>query len=137
LVVCENFLEDTRTRNKSLINLFDAIRVLSFPAQHHRVVVLASLAQGQGKWPVAVEVRDPTRQSVASIAGEVQLAGRDADADLVFEFLGLPLPRPGRYMVVLKCGGARLASRKIDVQPVEQQQVLQVLQVLSERKPTT
>jgi hypothetical protein len=115
IVLCNECIEDKRTNNKTLINLFNAINVTHVPAVHNRLVVLASITNAASVLPMYLVVRSPSGAEVARINFDFQAADPLTVYDMVFEINGITLPEFGTYSIDLLNGASYLGGRRFDV----------------------
>ncbi len=114
IIICEQVIEDVRTRNKSLIGCFNGIEVQSLPALHPKMYVVVALTGGRGINQIRLRITSASGTQFEA-TGEVQFEGPMGVTELVFELLGLPLREPGEYEVAVHCGHPMLASRTFSV----------------------
>lgn len=117
IVLCNEWIEDKRTNNKSLIGLFSAITVPSVPAMHSRMVVLASITNSTKTLSMQLSIRGPSGAEVAHFDAPLPALDPLAAYDMIFELNGLVIPELGTYHVDLMCNGSYLGGRRFDVIP--------------------
>ncbi|MDR3690837.1 MAG: hypothetical protein P4L46_15775 [Fimbriimonas sp.] len=115
IVICNECIEDKRTNNKTLINLFNAINVPSVPSVHQKLVVLASVTNASATIPLQLLVRAPSGGEEARINVDLHAADPLAVYDMVFEINGLVLNQIGPHHIDLLSGTAYLGGRRFDV----------------------
>ena len=115
IVLCGETIEDKRTNNRSLINLFNTITVPQLPARHPILSILYSLTDGRGEWPIRINIDTPSGQRLFQADTRVVFTDPLAVLDNVAEILGMPLAEAGEYRVELLCAGRPLASRRFRV----------------------
>jgi hypothetical protein len=119
LVLCDSVVEDVRTRNKSLINMFNGILTPSVPVRHDRMCAYAAFGGGRGQVPIALRLcRDAEYEvDLLRLGGTVEFPPNDPQAvvDLVFEVRGFVFPQLGGYTFELRCDDQILAMRRFTV----------------------
>lgn len=122
LLVCHEVIEDIRSRNKSVIGIFNQITAPSAPGMHPPVAVLLSLNGGRGKAPLTLSWRnDTTNELVMQLKGEVDFSQVEpmAVVDLVFNLPGLPFKEFGLHSFEVASGGVPLQVRRVMVRKAE------------------
>src|SRR5208283_4275395 len=116
IAVCESVVEDTLTHNKCILNMFNALNAMQFPAAQPKLVVFVALTDGRGTVPVVLKfVEDNTESVLFQLNATISFKSPLDIADMVFNLLGLPLPRPGPYSVQIFANGAHIGERRIQV----------------------
>jgi hypothetical protein len=119
LVVCETVIEDFRSRNKSLINMFNGILAPQTPVRHDRMCAFAAFTGGRGTVPISLRlVRDAAwDEDLMRLGGQVDFPPNDPNAvvDLVFEIRGFVFPEFGAYTFQLLAEEHILAMRRFNV----------------------
>jgi hypothetical protein len=122
VVLCNDVIEDKRTNNKTLVGLFNRIITFHQPASFARMIIMASLTNGVGTWPISFSIRAPSGKEVFHAHGKEDFSSADEVKDLVIELLGLPLPETGTYYIDIKVGETLKGERRFTVQHVGQEQ---------------
>lgn len=115
IVLCNECIEDKRTNNKTLINLFNAINVPSVPATHGRLCIMASITNASTVLPMHLLIKAPSGDEVARINFDFPAGHPLTVYDMVFEINGLVLPELGTYNIDLLHGATYLGGRRFDV----------------------
>ena len=55
-MVCDAVIEDSRSRNKSLINMFNGILTPAVPARHDKMCAFVAFSGGRGSVPIALRL---------------------------------------------------------------------------------
>jgi len=116
LILCHEVIVDERTKNKSVIGIFNHIFAHSVPTIHPRVAVLASLTDGRGISPIDLFWSNETTQKLGfRMSGNVDFSKQDARSvvDLVFDLPGLPIDGFGQFVLEVKSGDAVLSTRRV------------------------
>lgn len=115
ILVCDLVVEDKRSGNKSLVNMFNAILCPRLPARHDRLVVFVQMTNGRGKVPVHLELIGPDNATVLRLDGEGTFADPLTAHDLVFELRGVVFPVAGMYRFQVTAGQGAIADRPFSV----------------------
>jgi hypothetical protein len=119
LVLCDAVIEDVRTRNKTLVSMFNGILTPQVPVRHDKMCAFAALTGGRGQ--VALQLRlcfDPEyEKDLLRLGGTVEFPQDDPQAtvDMVFEMRGFVFQHFGRYTFELVCDGVPIMSRRFAV----------------------
>ena len=98
LIVCDTIIEDRHTGKKSLIGLFDRLHAQTFPCVHPALSVLVALTNVAGDMPCELVCRHSEGGEVSFAAkGKVNFQDPGKVVELVFNFNGVRLPKPGKY----------------------------------------
>jgi hypothetical protein len=116
VVICNEVIEDKRTNNKTLIHLFNGIATPQLPFQQPCMVVMASLTNGIGRWPVTFTVRSPSNEIVARVDGEASFVDPVGVLDIFIEFKGLVFKEQGVHFVDVQTESFPLGERRFAVQ---------------------
>jgi len=119
LILCDAVIEDVRSRNKSLINMFNGVLTPQVPFRHDKMCAFASFTGGRGQVPIALRLcHDQSYETdLVRLPGEIEFP-RDMPhgvVDMVFEIRGFVFPDYGAYTFELVCDGVPLLSRRFTV----------------------
>ena len=118
LAICNEVIEDSVTRNKTLVSLFDRIGVPGFPAVHQRTGVLVSLQGAVGDIAVTISIKSPDGTALVSLDGKAHNSDPSQSVDFAMNVAGLQLPEAGHYTLEVSSGGELLAQRTFRVIPI-------------------
>ena len=120
LFLCKEVIFEDRTRNVSLINCFNRLRLSEFPGTADPFYVYARLINGSGRVVFRVTV-DPldTMHPIYDQPSEFTFPDRNIEVDLKFRVVSCQFPRPGRYSANLYAGSDLIAQTEIEVLPKE------------------
>lgn len=118
VILCNEMIEDKRTNNKTLINLFNSIATTQLPATQPRMVVMASLTNGIGRWPISFVIRNPSDEVVMRVDGEAHFVDPLGVLDIVIEFNSLVFTEVGVHFVDVLTESFPLGNRRFTVQVV-------------------
>lgn len=114
ILFCDHIIDD-RTGKKSLIGIFEAIGVSSFPARHSRMFLYVRFSGAPGErfaptiridGPGGVLVDFTTPEIAVGPAGTIETSG---------DFVGLEFPAPGPYAVRILLSKNELRSARLHV----------------------
>jgi hypothetical protein len=114
MIICDLVLHDERTRNASLIGLFNEIRGQRLPMLHDRLHVFISLTDGHGRLPFTLQCKTPDDTVIWRNQGEIAFASPLDVQNVDIEIRGLVLPVDGIYTFEFDCGG-EVALRRFAV----------------------
>lgn len=125
LALCDTVIEDVKTRNKSLINLFNGILAASVPVRHDKMCAFASFSGGRGSVPLKLRLwhDQDFDHPVLEMGGTVSFPDHLAVIDLVFEVRGLTLPKFGNYIVDIVVDGVPIISRRFNVTELKKENI--------------
>ena len=119
LILCDAVIEDSRTRNKSLINMFSGILSPNVPVRHDKMCVFAVFNGGRNRVPITLRLcRDDAYETdLLSMGGEVFFPPDRPRTvvDMVFEVRGFVFPKFGDYIFELICDEVPLMARRFSV----------------------
>lgn len=119
LVLCDAVIEDRRTRNKSLINMFNGILTSQVPMRHERMCAFAAFSGGRGQVPIALRLSldEDYATDLLRLGGMVDFPASDPKAvvDMVFEIRGFVFPVYGHYTFEILADDFPLMMRRFTV----------------------
>ncbi|RMG12536.1 MAG: hypothetical protein D6731_13605 [Planctomycetota bacterium] len=119
LVLCDTVIEDVRTRNKSLVNMFNGILSPAVPVRHDKLCAFAAFTGGRGEVPISLRLcyDKEYERDLLTLGGLVRFPADNPHAvvDIVFEIRGFVFPRFGAYTFELSCKGRPLMTRRFAV----------------------
>ena len=115
LLICSDLIEDKRTNNKSLINVFNAITTKQLPAVQGKTVLVISVTNAMDHCELQVDLKAPEGTSVLSVNVNFQSQSPMSIHDLVLEFLSVPLNFAGSYSFEVREANHIIGSRSFDV----------------------
>jgi len=114
LVLCEQVIQDLRTKNLTLVNIFNTIAApfrASRPRQHERLSIFVSLTNGRGNSRGKLIVHDAEGNEVFHGEGDVRFPDPVAVVEMTFDIRGLPLPSDGEYRIQFWCDDSLVGQR--------------------------
>jgi hypothetical protein len=119
LLLCEGVIEDSRTKNKTVLNMFNQISAAQFPAQHDRLCIFVSLTNGRGTSEVDVRVvradLPPGEGVLVGMKGEVTFPDPLHVVELGLDIRRLVFPSAGTYDIEVLVDGEPLKRRRFAV----------------------
>lgn len=119
LILCDHVIEDVRTRNKSLISMFNGVLSANIPVRHDKMCAYASFTGGRGEVPIALRLcfdREYQTDLLRLDGGvDFPLNSPNAVVDMVFEIRGFVFPQFGGYTFEILCEGVPLMQRRFNV----------------------
>jgi hypothetical protein len=129
LVLCDAVIEDVRTHNKSLINMFNGILSQQVPVRHDKMCAFAAFTGGRGPVPISLRLCfDPEyEKDLMRLGGTIDFPQDNPQAvvDMVFEIRGFIFPQFGQYTFEIICDDVPIMARRFTIskaQPNEKQQ---------------
>jgi hypothetical protein len=124
VVICNDIIEDKRSNNKTLVNLFNDIAVSTLPILYPRMYFMATLTNGVGRYTLSFRIKGPSDKELARFTGEAFFADPLTLVDIVVEIQGLRLEEEGTHFVDILSGDYPLGHRRFVVRkpPREQKQ---------------
>ena len=116
-VLCD-YAFRTQDNKLSVIGIFSQISVADMPGASPPFFVVISVGLDQGTHQVQFGVVDPVGQQALPDAPsfDVEVESVGADTDLLLQFNGMPLQRPGIYQVQLYVAGRLVHAIPVSVQ---------------------
>lgn len=121
LILCDSVIEDSRTRNKSLINMFNGILTRDVPVRHDKMCAFAAFTGGRGQVPISLRLcfDKDYDTDMLRLGGKVLFPTDTPHSvvDMVFEIRGFRFPHFGNYTFELFGGDSLLMTRRFNVSP--------------------
>lgn len=121
MVICHDVIEDKRSGNKTVVNIFNAVGANQLPATQQRLTVMATITNNRADTPLQLIVRTPSGAEEVNASGTLPPTQGDDAVDVLFELHGMQIKEYGSYQVELTSAGERLAMRKFRCLRVNQQ----------------
>ena len=119
LILCDSVIEDARTRNKSLINMFNGILTRDVPVRHDKMCAFAAFTGGRGQVPINLRLCYDKEYDtdMLCLGGEVSFLTDTPNSvvDMVFEIRGFRFPHFGNYTFELFAGDSLLMTRRFTI----------------------
>ena len=112
MVICDEIIEDVRTRKKSLIGLFNRISTKTLPAKHPKLHVFFVLTNGRGKYQAKLQLMYLNELKVLhEFTAEIKFEDPNTVIDFNFELMNVNFPKEGKYNFQLLLDGTLVAER--------------------------
>ncbi len=123
IILCDDIYRDERTKKLVIVGTFNNINVRSFPSIHHQLKILFTLTNGRGNYTIELSIENArTGNAIMKLKGPAQLPDPLKIVDFDIGLVGLPIPEPGKYWVVLKADDEIIAQRPFTVTNAGQEQ---------------
>jgi len=118
MVICDSVIEDKRTREKSLIGIFNNITASSVPCVHPRLNVFVALTEGHGVYGMLMRcLKVGDESEIMKMDGNVTFKDPRQIIEFNCEIVGLKFPDYGEYRFEVLFDGNPVVSRKFKVSP--------------------
>lgn len=119
LILCDSVIEDARTRNKSLINMFNGILTNAVPVRHDKLCAFTAFTGGRGRVPISLRLCFDKEydKDLLRLGGNVDFPRDNPQGvvDMVFEIRGFVFPHFGNYSFEVTCDDVPLMIRRFSV----------------------
>jgi len=116
-VICNQIIEDIRTRSKTLVGLFNHVFVGQLPAGII-TAVLGAFAEGRGVWHLRLRIRDPQHRVIFQAETDANFVDPLAVCDVSFHVVNLLLTSEGVYDVDFLLDNEPVGHRSFTVKSV-------------------
>jgi hypothetical protein len=116
-LVCDQVIEDSLTKKKSLIGLFTHLQVANFPFQHQQMGLYFCLTDAEGTYHFAIDLIYLNEEQLVCRASlpNIMIGDRLQISDFGINIPALIFPAPGRYEFRLKMDGHLIAQKDFHV----------------------
>jgi len=115
LVLCDTVIEDTRSKNRSLINMFNTVFAYQMPFILPHMAIMASVTNIRSKTMMTVSIKDPELRILFEATGELVASDPTQIVDLVVELRNLRLETFGTHFVDVSAHGLVVNGRRFEV----------------------
>lgn len=121
LLLCERTIIEAGTGNVSIIGVFDAFILPSFPNRTRPFTAFLQLTDGIGRYDIIVEIHDLQRDEVLGRGSGLGLIWPDrlVKVNLMIPIPALPLTHPGSYDLVVIANGQEIERQKFEAKAAE------------------
>lgn len=110
--ICDNIIRDETTKKVSLIGLFNAIKVNTFPSTHPLFHVYVALTNGHGFYKSSLRIVNIEKNiALMNIDGDLNVTNPLQVLELNIGLQSLRFDGPGKYSVQVLCDGEPIGSR--------------------------
>ncbi len=123
LLICESVIEDSRSKNKTIVSTFNRITSKAYPARHDRLAAFLSMTSGHGDYELKIRIvradSAPGEDMLLEVGGQVVFADPFAVVELTLDLRGLAIPKPGGYAIQVEIDGDVVKQRRFEAVLVE------------------
>jgi len=110
LHVCEQVIIDT-TGNISVINIFNQINSLNFPAIHPKFCIFCNIIGYQtGRYDIEIIINNEN-VPVATVKGKIEIASLKSEANFIANFINFRFDKEGDYGIEVKVDGNKINDK--------------------------
>ena len=110
--ICDSIIRDEITKKVSLIGLFSAIRVKTFPSTHSLFHVYAALTNGHGPYKTSLKIVSvEDNKVILQIDGDLNFIDPLQIVELNIGLQGVSFNKAGKYGVQIWCNDSLIGSR--------------------------
>lgn len=119
-LVCDQVIEDSLTKKKSLIGIFTHLQAASFPFQHQQMGLYFCLTDAQGPYHFDIDLIYLNSEQLICKATlpNIEIGDRLQISDFGINIPLLIFPAPGRYEFRLRMEGHLIAQKDFNVMSV-------------------
>ncbi len=116
-LVCDQVIEDSLTKKKSLIGIFTHLQTASFPFQHQQMGLYFCLTDAEGLYHFDIDLVYLNAEQLVCRAAlpNIEIGDRLQISDFGINIPLLIFPAPGRYEFRLRMDGHLIAQKDFNV----------------------
>jgi hypothetical protein len=116
-LVCDQVIEDSLTKKKSLVGIFTHLQAGAFPFQHQHLALYFCLTDAEGTYQFEIDLVYLNGEQLVCRATlpNIVIADRLQSCDFGLNIPVLIFPSPGRYEFRLKMDGHLIAQKDFNV----------------------
>jgi len=115
-LIADTVIDDTNTRKKSIIGLFNSICSPRFPFRHPEMNLFISLTDGHGEYQSSLICsRSLDEKEIFKTQGNVSFGSPNAVVDIHFTLRHIEFESPGKYTFQFYCKDKLLIMRPFEV----------------------
>lgn len=116
-LVCDQVIEDSLTKKKSLIGIFTHLQAVSFPFQHQQLGLYFCLTDAEGTYHFDIDLSYLNDEQLVCRATlpNIVIGDRLQISDFGINIPSLIFPAPGRYEFRLRMEGHLIAQKDFNV----------------------
>lgn len=115
LILCDTIITDAATGKKTLVGIFNSIKVARFPHVIPQFFVFASLTNATGEVPVAIRLTAASGEEIFNLNGKLPFKTPLDAPEMVFHIQNLPIRAEGVYDLELIANSVSIASRTLTI----------------------
>lgn len=94
----------------SIINIFNIIRAVGFPAIHPRFAIITNISGDAGLFEEKIEIMSPNNELIAGVSGRAEIKSDGAN-NFISNFINLKFPVEGKYWIRIRVGEITLTQK--------------------------
>lgn len=116
-LVCDQVIEDSLTKKKSLIGIFTHLQAVSFPFQHQQMGLYFCLTDAEGAYNFDIDLiyLNNEQPICRATLPNIVIDDRLQISDFGINIPSLIFPAPGRYEFRLRMEGSLIAQKDFNV----------------------
>ncbi len=118
LLICEGVVEDSRSKNKTILNTYNRIFSARYPARHDRLAIFLSLTDGHGDHAMTVQIVRAEaglgQEPLVKMEGNLHFPDPLAVTEFTFDLRGLVIPAAGKYVIEVRIDGEIVKQRRFE-----------------------
>ena len=115
LICCDTVITDAPTGKKTLVGLFNSIKVARFPYIIGQFFIFASVTNGMGEVPVSVRLSASDGRELFNLKGSLHCKTPLDAPEVVFQIQNMPFTEEGVFDLELIANERIIASRTLTV----------------------
>lgn len=123
-LVCDQVIEDSLTKKKSLIGIFTHLQAVAFPFQHQQMGLYFCLTDAEGTYHFDIDLVHLNNEQLVCRATlpNIVIGDRLQISDFGINIPSLVFPAPGRYEFRLRMEGHLIAQKDFNVMQMSSHQ---------------
>jgi hypothetical protein len=123
-LVCDQVIEDSLTKKKSLIGIFTHLQAVAFPFQHQQMGLYFCLTDAEGTYHFDIDLVYVNNEQLVCRATlpNIVIGDRLQISDFGINIPSLIFPAPGRYEFRLRMEGHLIAQKDFNVMQMSSHQ---------------
>lgn len=119
-LVCDQVIEDSLTKKKSLIGIFTHLQAMTFPFQHQHMGLYFCLTDAEGTYHFDIDLVHLNNEQLVCRATlpDITITDRLQISDFGINIPSLIFPVPGRYELRLNMEGRLIAQKDFNVMQI-------------------
>jgi len=126
-LVCDQVIEDSLTKKKSLIGIFTHLQAVAFPFQHQQMGLYFCLTDAEGTYHFEIDLVYLNDEQLVCRATlpNIVIGDRLQISDFGINIPSLIFPAPGRYEFRLRMEGRLIAQKDFSVMEMSSHQTME------------
>lgn len=120
LIICDQIIVEEKTGKKTLIGIFNQIKVRQLPAVHRRMVVFVSVTGGRGDYDAKLRLsRDDQSNPEFELDAKITIPQPISVVEISFILENLHFTATGLYRFEFLCDDELIFSRMVAVESIQ------------------